>query len=67
MRGERVARVKEMEEREIPTVDANFISLKRYQVAYTVWGRVVQVRILVGRPSFRMRPANFKIQLLIEK
>ena len=27
-----------------------FISLKRYQVAYTVWGRVVQVRILVGRP-----------------
>ena len=26
------------------------ISLKRYQVAYTVWGRVVQVRILVGRP-----------------
>ena len=28
-----------------------FISLKRYQVAYTVWGRVVQVQILVGRPS----------------
>ena len=28
------------------------ISLKRYQVAYTVWGRVVQVRILVGRPIY---------------
>ena len=28
----------------------NFISLKRYQVAYTVWGRVVKVQILAGRP-----------------
>ena len=33
-------------------LSTKFISLKRYQVAYTVWGRVVQVRILVGRPSF---------------
>ena len=36
----------------IPLRSTSFISLKRYQVAYTVWGRVVQVRILVGRPSY---------------
>ena len=35
----------------IPTQWAILISLKRYQVAYTVWGRVVQVQILVGRPN----------------
>ncbi len=28
-----------------------FISLKCYLVASAVWGRVVKVRILVGRPS----------------
>ena len=29
---------------------SKFISLKCYLVASAVWGRVVQVRILVGRP-----------------
>ena len=29
-----------------------FISVKCYLVASAVWGRVVQVRILVGRPKF---------------
>ena len=32
-----------------PTVHQT-ISLKRYQVAYMVWGHVVKVRILAGRP-----------------
>ena len=28
--------------------------MKRYQVAYTVWGRVVKVRILAERPVFAL-------------